>query len=150
MANTIQIKRSSTAGSAPTAGQLAQGELAVNLADKRMFTKNASNQVVELGGAGVIRARLNLNGSGGATIRSSDNVSSVTYFGEGSYVVNFTTALPDANYSAVAQAEGTGGFAFRTTTCSQYTTTALNVRVGTVDSTPTGTDNPTVSLVVVR
>jgi hypothetical protein len=97
------------------------------------------------------RAWLNLNGQGGATIRASGNVSSVTYFGEGSYVVNFATAMEDANYSASAAAEGTGGFAFRTTTCSQYTTTALNVRVGTVhDSPPQGTDNPTVSMTVFR
>jgi hypothetical protein len=98
-----------------------------------------------------VRAWLNLNGQGGATIRASGNVSSVTYFGEGSYVVNFATAMEDANYSASAAAEGTGGFAFRTTTCSQYTTTALNVRVGTVSgSPPQGTDNPTVSMTVVR
>jgi hypothetical protein len=101
-----------------------------------------------------VRAWLNLNGQGGATIRASGNVSSVTYFGEGSYVVNFATAMEDANYSASAAAEGTGGFAFRTTTCSTYTTTALNVRVGNVIGTPQiapqGIDNPTVSMTVVR
>jgi hypothetical protein len=48
MSNTIQIKRSSTSGSAPTAGQLAQGELAVNLADEALYTKDASNVVVKL------------------------------------------------------------------------------------------------------
>jgi hypothetical protein len=48
MSNTIQIKRSSTAASVPTAGQLAVGELAVNLADKKLFTKDASNVVVSL------------------------------------------------------------------------------------------------------
>jgi acyl-coenzyme A thioesterase PaaI-like protein len=48
MSNTIQIKRSSTAASVPTAGQLAVGELAVNLADRKLYTKNASNAVVSL------------------------------------------------------------------------------------------------------
>jgi hypothetical protein len=48
MANTIQIKRSSTAASVPTAGQLAVGELAVNLADKKLFTKDAAGVVVPL------------------------------------------------------------------------------------------------------
>jgi hypothetical protein len=48
MSNTIQIKRSSTSGSVPTAGQLAQGELAVNLADEALYTKDASNAVVKL------------------------------------------------------------------------------------------------------
>jgi hypothetical protein len=98
-----------------------------------------------------VRAWLNLDGQGGATIRASGNVSSVTYFGEGSYVVNFAVNMEDANYSASAAAEGTGGFAFRTTTCSQYGVSGLNVRVGTVSgSPPQGTDNPTVSMTVVR
>jgi hypothetical protein len=48
MSNTIQIKRSSTTASVPTAGQLAVGELAVNLADKRLFTKDASDAVISL------------------------------------------------------------------------------------------------------
>jgi hypothetical protein len=48
MSNTIQIKRSSTAAAVPTAGQLAVGELAVNLADRKLYTKNASNAVVSL------------------------------------------------------------------------------------------------------
>jgi hypothetical protein len=34
------------------------------------------------------------------TIRASGNVSSVTDNGTGDYTVNFTTAMPDANYSA--------------------------------------------------
>lgn len=48
MSNTIQIKRSSTTAAVPTAGQLAQGELAVNLTDRKLYTKDASNAVVQL------------------------------------------------------------------------------------------------------
>jgi hypothetical protein len=48
MSNTIQIKRSTTAAAVPTAGQLAVGELAVNLVDKKLFTKDALGAVVEL------------------------------------------------------------------------------------------------------
>jgi len=48
MSNTIQIKRSSTASSVPTAGQLAQGELAVNLVDKKLYTKDNTNTVIQL------------------------------------------------------------------------------------------------------
>ena len=36
------------------------------------------------------------------TIRASGNVSSITDNGVGDYTVNFTTAMPDANYSGVA------------------------------------------------
>jgi hypothetical protein len=38
-------------------------------------------------------------------IRASGNVSSITDNGVGNYTVNFTTAMPNANYGAV----GTGG-----------------------------------------
>ena len=49
MANTLITKNSSTAAAIPTAGQLVQGELAVNVTDKRVFTENAAGAVVELG-----------------------------------------------------------------------------------------------------
>ena len=44
MANTIQHKRSSTATTIPTSGQLAAGEIAINTADGKLYLKkdNAS------------------------------------------------------------------------------------------------------------
>ncbi len=48
------------------------------------------------------RAWVNFNGTGTVAIRASGNVSSITDNGVGDYTVNFTTAMPDANYSAVA------------------------------------------------
>jgi len=45
------------------------------------------------------RAWVNFNGTGTVAIRASGNVSSITDSGTGQYIVNFTTALPDANYS---------------------------------------------------
>jgi len=48
MANRIQIKRSSTAADVPTTDQLAQGELAVNLVDKKLYTKDHTDSVVLL------------------------------------------------------------------------------------------------------
>ena len=51
-------------------------------------------------------AWVNFNGTTSpGTIRSQYNVSSVTKNGTGDYTLNFTTALSDANYSAV----GSGG-----------------------------------------
>ena len=44
------------------------------------------------------RAWVNFNGTGTVAIRASGNVSSITDNGQGSYTVNFTTAMPDANY----------------------------------------------------
>jgi hypothetical protein len=45
------------------------------------------------------RAWVNFNGTGTVAIRASGNVSSITDNGTGDYTVNFTNALPDANYS---------------------------------------------------
>ena len=50
------------------------------------------------------RAWVNFNGTGTVAIRESSNVSSITDNGTGNYTVNFTTALSDANYSAVSSA----------------------------------------------
>ena len=45
----IITKNSSTAGAAPSASDLVQGELAVNVTDKKLYTKNNSNAIVALG-----------------------------------------------------------------------------------------------------
>ena len=47
------------------------------------------------------RAWVNFNGTGTVAIRASGNVTSITDNGTGDYTVNFTTAMPDANYSVV-------------------------------------------------
>ena len=45
---TIITKNSSTAGDVPATSELVQGELAVNVTDKKLYTKNASGAVVSL------------------------------------------------------------------------------------------------------
>jgi hypothetical protein len=54
------------------------------------------------------RAWVNFNGTGTAAIRAGGNVSSVTNVSAGLYIVNFTTAMPDANYAPL----GAGGINF--------------------------------------
>jgi len=49
MATKIVTKNSSTASAVPTASDLVQGELAVNVADKRLFTEDNGGSIVELG-----------------------------------------------------------------------------------------------------
>jgi len=48
------------------------------------------------------RAWVSFNGTGTVAIRGSGNVSSITDNGTGNYTVNFTTAMPDANYAISA------------------------------------------------
>ena len=45
------------------------------------------------------KAWVNFNGTGTVAIRAAYNVSSITDNGTGDYMVNFTTAMPDANYA---------------------------------------------------
>lgn len=76
------------------------------------------------------RAWVNFNGTGTLAIRASGNVSSITDGGTGDYTVNFTTAMPDANYSLVlsttyGSANGFSGLSPTTTAArvNSYTTT---------------------------
>lgn len=55
---------------------------------------------------GSAKAWVNFNGTGTVAIRASFNVTSITDVTTGTYNVNFTNALTDANYSAVGCAGG--------------------------------------------
>jgi hypothetical protein len=53
MANTIILKKSSTASAVPAAGSLEPGELAINLVDAKLYSKTAGGTVILVGtGAG--------------------------------------------------------------------------------------------------
>jgi hypothetical protein len=47
------------------------------------------------------KAWVNFDGTGTVAIRESGNVSSITDNTTGDYTVNFTTAMPDANYAGI-------------------------------------------------
>ena len=76
------------------------------------------------------RAWVNFNGTGTVAINASFNVSSITDNGTGDYTVNFTTALPDANYGSVFGGRATVGSIFQnltTDTGVSPTTSALRM-----------------------
>ena len=50
-------------------------------------------------GQQAVKAWVNFNGTGTVAIRAAYNVTSITDNGTGDYTVNFTTAMPDANYA---------------------------------------------------
>jgi len=54
------------------------------------------------------RAWVNFNGTGTVAINASGNVTSITDNGTGDYTVNFTTAMPDANYAVATCSSATG------------------------------------------
>lgn len=52
MATKIIPKKSSVVSKVPLTSDLEVGEIAINLADKKIYSKDSTNQIVELGGAG--------------------------------------------------------------------------------------------------
>jgi hypothetical protein len=77
------------------------------------------------------RAWVNFNGTGTVAIRNQGNVSSITDNGTGDYTVNFSTAMPDANYAAAGFGQAGGGYAIRASNVTQPTASAF--RFSTVD-----------------
>lgn len=75
------------------------------------------------------RAWCNFNGTGTVAIRASGNVSSITDNGTGDYTVNFTTAMPDADYafSSLTGSTLAGSDGFGARVKADPTTTALRV-----------------------
>jgi hypothetical protein len=53
---------------------------------------------------GSARAWVNFNGTGTVAILGSFNVSSITRDGTGLYTLNFTTAMPNANFAVLCDA----------------------------------------------
>jgi hypothetical protein len=104
------------------------------------------------------RAWVNFNGTGTVAIRASGNVSSITDNGTGDYTVNFTTALPDANYSlnmTIQRGDGAGvnpGYAcVYGTAANAYTSlTSSSARIISANSATAALDMPYVGVSVFR
>lgn len=78
-----------------TAGDLAFGTTTEDASGNLAFNSGYGSVATAYG----CRAWVNFNGLGTVAIRASGNVSSITDNGVGDYTVNFTTAMPDANYA---------------------------------------------------
>jgi hypothetical protein len=99
------------------------------------LTANSAQVMVALNASGsapiyACRAWVNFNGTGTVAIRASGNVSSITDNGTGNYTVNFTTAIEDANYSAVCTAGGlTGGGSDAFPLIDSYATSSVRISI---------------------
>lgn len=103
----IQFKRSKVAGANPTAAQLAEGELAINLKDRTLFTKDDLGNIISLGFAkgGDINGNVthvgNYTQTGTFNLIGSQNVASGGYIefaykatGVGSWAGQHTAKAP--------------------------------------------------------
>lgn len=97
------------------------------------------------------RAWVSFNGVTTVTIRGSGNVSSVTRNATGNYTANFTTAMPDVNYSTIGTAWYTAAnqMVFTGNSGGTYSTSA--VQFYTVNSASAATtDSPIVNVAIFR
>lgn len=97
---------------------------------------------------GIPKAWINYNGTT-QTIRSSFNISSVTYNGTGDYTFNYTTAMPNANYSTVASIGSTQGTVSDFIVVTSYTTAGVRLNAFYFyDVTKTAVNYATVNVAV--
>lgn len=86
---TVIIKNSSTASAVPATGDLVQGELAVNVTDKKIFTKNASGTIVTL-------VDLDTSASNATAAASSASAASTSASNASTSATNAATSATDA------------------------------------------------------
>lgn len=97
--------------------------------------------------SGSAKAWVNFNGTGTVAIRTSYNVSSITDLGTGSYQVNFTNAMPTADYVVTAtkrdQVTNLSGHC----DIGAYATTSINI-VSIEGASAVATDSTVVNVVI--
>ena len=94
---------------------------------------------------GSAKAWVNFNGTGTVAIRKSLNASSLVDEGTASYVVNYTSAMNDADYSVGGTLKYTGsgtGLSLTLRTSTPLTTTSVDV-FANADNSVSATDNDT-------
>ena len=109
-ANDVQAAIDEVAAQEPEIASTAQAEAGTD--NETFITPLRMREGFNASGSAPVfacRAWVNFDGTGTVAIRASGNVSSVTRNAEGDYTVNFTTAMPDANYSAGGAIRTSGG-----------------------------------------
>jgi hypothetical protein len=94
------------------------------------------------------RAWVNFNGTGTPAIRASGNVSSITDNGTGDYTINFTTAMPDANYAVTSSWDGTQGGSSWVVIPQTTTLSAGSCRIFWRNPATTPSADPTIATVM--
>jgi len=83
------------------------------------------------------------------SIRASYNVTSVTFNSTGSYTLNFTNAISDANYACLISANFTAGTSWAAAPLGAGTKTTTQLQVGVVNNGAYA-DLGQISVIVVR
>lgn len=147
MASRILLKRSSTASSVPAAASLQAGELAVNLADQKLYSKTAGGTVVQVGfgnlTSGMVTTALgytpynSTNPSGYITASGSITGSSGSCTGNAATATRWATgrtiALTGDVTGTSGSFDGSGNLSFAATLANSGVTAGTYLKV-TVDA----------------
>lgn len=124
MASVIKLKRNSGAGNVPSDGALAAGELAINLADKKLFSSSDGTDVIQISGdaysvgtvADTDGGTIKLTGTGNAAntqvVLTGANGIGITSDGSGAITVTANTVDSDlavVQSATMANLQLTGG-----------------------------------------
>jgi hypothetical protein len=96
------------------------------------------------------RAWVNFNGQGTIAIRASANISSITDNGVGKFRLNFTTAMPDANYTFFGGCVHVPGVSYGLVTALNGTLLTTSIELNTFAQTTGIYDPPTVTAGILR
>jgi hypothetical protein len=96
------------------------------------------------------RAWVNFNGTGTVAIRASFNVSSITDSATGKYLINFTNAMPDANYAIQVLVGNTGGSLIAKSPQTSGTNTTTQADINTFTTAGADTDVSVIGVSVFR
>jgi hypothetical protein len=113
MPSTIITKNSSTASAVPGSGSLTQGELAVNVTDKKLYTKDSGGSVVTLTDSMARQASSNVTITGGSITGITDlavadggtGASTLTGVLKGNGTSAFTAATAGTDYAGIDTAQ---------------------------------------------
>ena len=147
MPSTILLKRSSTASSVPAAASLQAGELAVNLADQKLYSKTAGGTVVQVGFGNLTSAMVttalgftpynSTNPSGYITATGSITGSSGSCTGNAATATRWATgrtiALTGDVTGTSGSFDGSGNLSFAATLANSGVTAGTYLKV-TVDA----------------
>jgi hypothetical protein len=127
-------------GAACVGGEIINGEIYTVVYDGTQFRLLNPSTYLS-------RAWINFNGTGTVAVRGSGNVTSLTDNGTGDYTVNFTTAMPDANFAVNATTNRLG---YTSIGSSVYTYVTGNTNIVTRDSAGVAQDAQYVNVSVFR
>lgn len=130
---------------------MARADAAKSHIGGKMLVLDSAGDVGQVPFQGRVVAWVNFDGTAGTiTPRASENVSSISDGGTGTYTVNFATAMPDANYGVLITVGNLNGTQFRMACAQGNTRTVNGIGLNTVNNSMNVADESDVTVVILR